>query len=327
MPDDDEEAETQETQELMEKGAIPTTTYWQYYRAGGTIAVLLFLILLLVIAQASCNASDLWLTYWTNMEQLRTSSSETTNGNDSFTNQLNISEADAITPTTTLAVNLTTDPSNVTFDVPSSPLPFNITSDTRPEDMMSQSTYIIIYSILILLSIILTTARSFLFFRICMNASKRLHNLMFSNVLQATMRFFDTNPSGRILNRFSKDMGAMDELLPRAMIEAIQIFLVMAGILTMVFIVTPWMVAVAIVLGLLFYWFRVIYLASAQDVKRLEGISTAIFLYRSVLTFIFSSGTSFLTRLCFLVRFTDDPLGERPKYDNQRVRRLARSTH
>lgn len=37
------------------------------------------------------------------------------------------------------------------------------------------------------------------------------------------MRFFDTNPSGRILNRFSKDMGAIDEVLPRGMMDAIQV--------------------------------------------------------------------------------------------------------
>lgn len=57
-----------------------------------------------------------------------------------------------------------------------------------------------------------------------MHASKVLHDKMFANILRAPMRFFDTNASGRILNRFSKDMGAIDELLPRGMMEAIQVF-------------------------------------------------------------------------------------------------------
>ncbi|KAJ8973533.1 hypothetical protein NQ317_015667, partial [Molorchus minor] len=131
--------------------------------------------------------------------------------------------------------------------------------------------YIIIYTVFIICSVILTSARSLLYYKVCMNASINLHNTMFLNVLQAPMRFFDTNPSGRILNRFSKDMGAVDELLPRAALDAIQIFLVMSGILVMVFIVTPWMIAVAVVLGILFYYFRVVYLSSAQDIKRLEG--------------------------------------------------------
>lgn len=85
---------------------------------------------------------------------------------------------------------------------------------------------------------------------------------------------------GRILNRFSKDMGAIDELLPKSMMEAIQIMMVMSGILIMVFIVTPWMIFPTIVLGGLFYSIRIIYLASAQDIKRLEGISMICLIIR-----------------------------------------------
>ena len=61
-------------------------------------------------------------------------------------------------------------------------------------------------------------------------------------MLGATMRFFDTNSSGRILNRFSRDMGVIDELLPKALMEAIQVLLAMFGILIMVSIVNPMMI-------------------------------------------------------------------------------------
>lgn len=37
------------------------------------------------------------------------------------------------------------------------------------------------------------------------------------------MRFFNTNCSGRVLNRFSKDMGAIDEKLPYVLIDTIQV--------------------------------------------------------------------------------------------------------
>lgn len=37
-----------------------------------------------------------------------------------------------------------------------------------------------------------------------MKASRNLHNTMFQGVTRARMYFFHTNPSGRILNRFSK---------------------------------------------------------------------------------------------------------------------------
>ena len=40
----------------------------------------------------------------------------------------------------------------------------------------------------------------------------------FKGVIQSPIRFFDTNPAGRILNRFSKDMGELfipDRFLPK----------------------------------------------------------------------------------------------------------------
>lgn len=79
-------------------------------------------------------------------------------------------------------------------------------------------------------------------------------------------------------------MGAIDELLPRASLDAVQVFLVMSGILMIVFIVSPWMIAPAVALGLLFYYLRVIYLKSAQDVKRLEGVSESklYIVYKSI---------------------------------------------
>lgn len=76
---------------------------------------------------------------------------------------------------------------------------------------------------------------------------------------------------GRILNRFSKDVGVIDEILPGAMLDSIQIFLVMFGIIGMVFITTPWMIVPGVIMALVFYYFRIVYLSCAQDIKRLEG--------------------------------------------------------
>ncbi|ENN77420.1 hypothetical protein YQE_06245, partial [Dendroctonus ponderosae] len=83
----------------------------------------------------------------------------------------------------------------------------------------------IVYGCSILLVIALTVGRSFLFFNATMKASRNIHSNMFHCLLKAPMRFFDINPSGRVLNRFSKDIGAIDEILPRVLLEAIQVML------------------------------------------------------------------------------------------------------
>lgn len=77
---------------------------------------------------------------------------------------------------------------------------------------------------------------------------------------------------GRILNRFSKDVGALDETLPNTMIISIQTFAVMIGILVQVLIINWWLIFAVIVMFLLFGMIRIIYLPIAQTTKRLEGI-------------------------------------------------------
>lgn len=41
-------------------------------------------------------------------------------------------------------------------------------------------------------------------------AARRLHDLMLTSILKAPMVFFNTNPLGRIINRFSKDLSDID---------------------------------------------------------------------------------------------------------------------
>ncbi|KAL7728494.1 hypothetical protein ACLKA6_012509 [Drosophila palustris] len=129
-----------------------------------------------------------------------------------------------------------------------------------------------IYGGLIIAVVVMTTFRGFLFFKTCMHASKVLHDRMFSSILHATMRFFDTNPSGRILNRFSKDMGAIDELLPRAMMDFIQNALVMFGIFIVISMINPVLITSMLIVAIIIYLILKLYLRPSQDLKRLDGI-------------------------------------------------------
>jgi hypothetical protein len=63
--------------------------------------------------------------------------------------------------------------------------------------LLDTYTAIYVYTAFILGSVFITSIRSMFFFRVCMTASKILHDNMFGCVLAATMRFFDTNPSGK----------------------------------------------------------------------------------------------------------------------------------
>lgn len=68
-------------------------------------------------------------------------------------------------------------------------------------------------------------------------------------------------------------MGSVDEMLPKDMMEAIQILLFMASALIMISITNTWLLIPIVCMILLFLFLLTIYLRSAQDIKRLEGIS------------------------------------------------------
>lgn len=60
----------------------------------------------------------------------------------------------------------------------------------------SRDTCIYVYTGISIATIAVTLARSFLFFHMCVRASRRLHDNMFASITHAKMRFFYNNTSG-----------------------------------------------------------------------------------------------------------------------------------
>ncbi|XP_053420094.1 ATP-binding cassette sub-family C member 4 isoform X2 [Nycticebus coucang] len=131
--------------------------------------------------------------------------------------------------------------------------------------------YLGIYSGLTVATVLFGIARSLLSFYVLVNSSQTLHNRMFESVLKAPVLFFDRNPIGRILNRFSKDIGHLDDLLPMTFLDFVQIFLQMVGVIAMSVAVIPWMAIPLVPLGIAFIFLRQYFLETSRDVKRLES--------------------------------------------------------
>jgi ATP-binding cassette subfamily C (CFTR/MRP) protein 4 len=138
---------------------------------------------------------------------------------------------------------------------------------------LSSDSCLYLYSGLVVFLIIIALTCSLLFFRFCMITSTNLHNKMFTKIVRAPMRFFNTNPSGRILNRFSRDIGLIDESLPLSLMDTIEIALNVVAITVIISIINPWILIPTVVMFALFYYYRIIFLASSRNLKRIEGIS------------------------------------------------------
>jgi len=83
--------------------------------------------------------------------------------------------------------------------------------------------YYYVYLILAAASFLLIFVRSLLYFFMCVSASKRVYEKLYSSVTDTSVKFFELNPLGRILNRFAKDTNNMDDLIPSFIFEFLQV--------------------------------------------------------------------------------------------------------
>ncbi|KAJ8954552.1 hypothetical protein NQ318_000786, partial [Aromia moschata] len=141
------------------------------------------------------------------------------------------------------------------------------------DPVMTVDVSIIIYTCLVLATAVITVTRSIYFYRYCMTASTKLHNMMFNKIVYTSMRFFNTNPPGRILNRFSKDIGIVDENLPLTILDTVQLALTVTAISLVIGSLNPWIFVPTLIILVIFYYLRVVFLATSRDIKRVESVT------------------------------------------------------
>ena len=121
-------------------------------------------------------------------------------------------------------------------------------------------------------SFVFAYIRAIVFFLVSLRCSERLHDKMVLAILQAPVLFFDSNPVGRIMNRFSKDVGYMDEVLPKTFLIAIQSALLMLTVVLVPTVTNPWLLFVVIPITVVVVFISRYYLKTSRELKRLESI-------------------------------------------------------
>ncbi|XP_066910570.1 ATP-binding cassette sub-family C member 4-like [Clytia hemisphaerica] len=126
-------------------------------------------------------------------------------------------------------------------------------------------------------AVIGNVVRLLLFFAALVKCSRRLHNQMFDAVLKAPLYFFETNTSGKILNRFSKDIYAMDEELPWTFNDMIQLSFLTLAIFIMNCLSVPYLCILLLPIICFFVGFRHFFVKTSRDLRRLEASSRTPF--------------------------------------------------
>ncbi|KAM6436507.1 cystic fibrosis transmembrane conductance regulator isoform 2-T2 [Liasis olivaceus] len=101
--------------------------------------------------------------------------------------------------------------------------------------------------------------------------SKTLHHKMLHAVLQAPMSSFNKLKAGGILNRFSKDIAILDDLLPLTIFDFIQLMLIVIGAIVVVSVIQPYIFLASVPVIGAFIMLRAYFLHTSQQLKQLES--------------------------------------------------------
>ncbi|XP_077205501.1 ATP-binding cassette sub-family C member 2 isoform X2 [Paroedura picta] len=147
-------------------------------------------------------------------------------------------------------------------------LSLNETYSTAQRDMR-----VGVYGALGVVQALFLLAGSFLAASGAVQASRILHQRLIRNILRAPMSFFDTTPTGRIVNRFAKDIFTVDETIPMSFRSWLSCFLGILSTLLLICLATPFFAIVIVPLSILYYLVQQFYVTTSRQLRRLDSVT------------------------------------------------------
>ncbi|CAK9142861.1 unnamed protein product [Ilex paraguariensis] len=135
------------------------------------------------------------------------------------------------------------------------------------------SLYILVYALLSFGQVMVTLTNSFWLITSSLSAARRLHDAMLQSILRAPMVFFHTNPTGRIINRFSKDLGDIDRNVANFVNGFMGQLSQLLSTFVLIGVVSTISLWAIMPLLILFYAAYLYYQSTSREVKRLDSIT------------------------------------------------------
>ncbi|PQE06054.1 ABC bile acid transporter protein [Rutstroemia sp. NJR-2017a BBW] len=228
-------------EEGRERGRVKGKVYLDYLKASGGWRFWLLVVFAFLIQELLITGRSWWLRLWTGSYE----ESSTTN--------------------------------SLQFAVQSNHLPYYPSSQNssfQVEGIAQQhdvSYWLSVYVGLSAISAILGTFRYYYIYTGSIRASKVLFENLCFCVLRTPLRWMDTVPLGRILNRFTADFNVVDGRLANDIGFGANNFFLLLGIICTGVFVSPYILIMSTVLLGLCIWVALLYLPGAREVKRLES--------------------------------------------------------
>ncbi|OAP61776.1 hypothetical protein AYL99_03979 [Fonsecaea erecta] len=224
--------------EKRETGAVKSKIYAAYLKASGGFGYWIFILAVFGVWVAIYLGRSYWISVWT--RSYRT-------------------EAEHVFPQRLVSQSLST----LYHNLHSRYSAAAIDPDLRY--------YLGVYLGISLAAWLIGTIRYFFVFMASIRASKVLFEGLAFAVLRAPLRWLDTVPVGRILNRFTSDFNMLDSRIAMDLAFMLHNMMHVLSVVIAGLFVSPFMIVFAIGLLSVSMYYALRYLAGAREVKRLES--------------------------------------------------------
>ncbi|KAG2218561.1 hypothetical protein INT45_006322 [Circinella minor] len=251
--------------EQSEKGHVKIEVYLTYLRACGGWLFWIALAIFFSTSRVLVFAENWWLRIWaasyasTGPKEPYSNSSSFThfngilssNNDENNINMFHIHQDYTITKNNTSNNELST---NAAADVP-------------------VDYYISVYVVICLSFVMCDALRNILLYWGSIRGARALFVQLLDRIIHAPLRFFDTTPCGRILNRFGADMSVIDMQMARTAGILIECLTGMVASSIIISVITPNFILVALLTAIIYLIVGLLYLRSSRELKRLNSVN------------------------------------------------------
>ncbi len=132
--------------------------------------------------------------------------------------------------------------------------------------------YLGVYALLAALYLAISFSKEGVIFWGSLTASWKIHGRLLDAVTRAKFKFFDSTPLGQLMNRFSKDIEAIDQEVAPVAVGVLGCLASVITIVVLISVITPGFLIAAIFITAIYFAIGKFYLASSVNLKRLESV-------------------------------------------------------
>lgn len=233
--------------ETREQGAVRKHIYLTYLKDSGGFFYWAFAFVIFAVVQVLSVGRSWWLKIWTGDQQEQAIHANIINASEEYSYTYLLGAQQPSIHSHTMAAPRIQQSHNSLFF------------------------YLGIYVALAVITSFIGTLKFVYMYHGSIRASRKLFAKLNFTILHSPIRWLDTVPVGRILNRFTADFHVIDSQLANSLSFGFNSFLSVMGVIVAGLFVSPYIVLMAGILLLVCLYYAILYLRAARPVKRLES--------------------------------------------------------